>query len=511
MAKEGINEKIFKALKLSEKSNIPVLILSNPGMGKTTTVNLYAKLRNMEVISLRGNSQTAETVLGYDCSPSEVTEGKTQAALHLRPSWFDQLMKAHEQGKRTLLFLDEITTAHESVQAALLHLIFERTVHDEKLPDDTIICSAGNYSANLSTSMTMLAPSMNRFCIINIIPDVTIDLSSFLCKYNYNSKGSTFMQDLEKKLAKLDESEWKEIPDNTLKMVGSKFEESIDQLVRELYKEGILDLRVSELNDVYSDNVSNDSRVYGFPTFRSLSYLVDAAVYTYFCFGENGINSAFFQDVCDGLCGVGLSTKKISGSQDTEVVKTYIGDRFFNRCVKTLEFLNNMNNDTLNVLSTDISNILKNKPKTFTTNDYALINLILNKVKELNNNKDTKDSKKPLGKDLMIDIFDLINKSGNVLMKDDKNGSNNSSIETLASKVTLWNTLAELFNTMGEFLNNRSYVPTEDPEIYKKAKLALINCTNEFTKLKNYIKIAQTKNAAEASLVPEAKQLTIQL
>ncbi len=509
MAKEGINEKIFKALKLSEKSNIPVLILSNPGMGKTTTVNLYAKLRNMEVISLRGNSQTAETILGYDCSPSDVTEGKTQAALHLRPSWFDQLMKAHEQGKRTLLFLDEITTAHESVQAALLHLIFERTVHDEKLPDDTIICSAGNYSANLSTSMTMLAPSMNRFCIINIVPDVTIDLSNFLSKYSYNSKGSTFMQDLEKKLAKLDELE-EEITENTLKLVGSKFEESIDQLVRELYKEGVLDLRVSELNDVYSDNVSNDSRVYGFPTFRSLSYLVDAAVYTYFCFGDSGINSAFFQDVCDGLCGVGLSTKKISGSQDMEVVKTYIGDRVFNRCVKTLEFLNNLNNNTLNILSTDISNILKNKPRTFTTNDYAMINLVLNKIKELNNNKDTKESKKPLGKDIMVDIFDLINKSGNALMKG--GAGDNNSVESLASKVTLWNTLAELFNVMGDFLSNRSYIPTEDPEVYRKAKLALINCTNEFTKLKNYIKIAQTNNsAAVTSLVPAVKQLTIQL
>lgn len=509
MAKEGINEKIFKALKLSEKSNIPVLILSNPGMGKTTTVNLYAKLRNMEVISLRGNSQTAETILGYDCSPSDVTEGKTQAALHLRPSWFDQLMKAHEQGKRTLLFLDEITTAHESVQAALLHLIFERTVHDEKLPDDTIICSAGNYSANLSTSMTMLAPSMNRFCIINIVPDVTIDLSNFLSKYSYNSKGSTFMQDLEKKLAKLDELE-KEVTENTLKIVGSKFEESIDQLVRELYKEGVLDLRVSELNDVYSDDVSNDSRVYGFPTFRSLSYLVDAAVYTYFCFGENGINSAFFQDVCDGLCGVGLSTKKISGSQDMEVVKTYIGDRVFNRCVKTLEFLNNLNNNTLNILSTDISNILKNKPRSFTTNDYAMINLVLNKIKELNNNNDTKESKKPLGKDIMVDIFDLINKSGNALMKGD--AGDNNSVESLASKVTLWNTLAELFNVMGDFLSNRSYIPTEDPEVYRKAKLALINCTNEFTKLKNYIKIAQINNsAAVTSLVPAVKQLTIQL
>lgn len=503
MAKEGINEKIFKALKLSEKSKIPVLILSNPGMGKTTTVNLYAKLRDMEVISLRGNSQTAETILGYDCSPSDVTEGKTQAALHLRPSWFDQLMKAHEKGKRTLLFLDEITTAHESVQAALLHLIFERTVHDEKLPDDTIICSAGNYSANLSTSMTMLAPSMNRFCIINLIPDVTIDLSNFLCKYSSRKEeGHSFMTGLEQKLSNLDKDEL-EFSESKIQSAGVVFEEGVDQVVRELTNEGILDLKVGELNDIYSDT---DSRVYGFPTFRSLSYLVDAAVYTYFCFGEEGIKSPFFQDVCDGLCGVGLTNKKIAGSStDTEVIKNYIGDRFYNRCIKSLEFLKNINNDLLGRIEADIEAILSKKKKTFTENDYALLNLINNKVKELNTNKSTKDSIKPLKKDVMVDIFDLLNKSCSILMKD----VDSNSVEELARRITLWNNIADLFNLMSDFLKNRSYSASEDSLIFKKAKLALINCTNEFVKLKNYLKVAYANNKVETSLFPSIKNLTV--
>lgn len=504
MAKEGINEKIFKALKMSEKSKIPVLILSNPGMGKTTTVNLYAKLRDMEVISLRGNSQTAETILGYDCSPSDVTEGKTQAALHLRPSWFDQLMKAHEKGKRTLLFLDEITTAHESVQAALLHLIFERTVHNEKLPEDTIICSAGNYSANLSTSMTMLAPSMNRFCIINLVPDITIDLSNFLCKYGSKKKGNTpFMEGLENKLAQLDKAE-QEISESKIQSAGEVFEEGIDQVVRELTKEGIMDLKVGELNDIYSDT---DSRVYGFPTFRSLSYLVDAAVYTYFCFGEEGIKSPFFQDVCDGLCGIGLTSKAIGNSQDTEVIKKYIGDRFFNRCIKSLDLLKNLNNDSLKMIEADLESLLDGKKKDYAANDYVLINTVMNKIKEVNNNKTTKDSTKPFNKDVMVNIFDLLNKSCLLLMKD----INSESVESLAKKITLWNNIADLFNLMGDFLKERSYSASEDTSIYRKAKLALINCTNEFTKLKNYLKVAYTTNKVESSLLPSVKNLSVAL
>ena len=139
--RNNINTDIFCALKIAEKSGVPVLFLSNPGAGKSSTVNLFAKVRGYEVVLLRGNSTTAEEVTGYDVAPKDVSYDHKMAAVPLRPSWFEEVIRNHNEGKKTLLFLDEITTANEFVQAALLHLIFERMVKTEKIPDDTLIVS----------------------------------------------------------------------------------------------------------------------------------------------------------------------------------------------------------------------------------------------------------------------------------------------------------------------------------------------------------------------------------
>ena len=167
--KNSINEQIFSALKVAEISKVPTLIISNPGAGKSSSVEEFAKIRNYHLIVLRGNSTTADEITGYDTVPSGIKEGERRAAVGLRPSWFQELMTEHEKGGKTLLFLDEITTAPEYVQAALLHLVFERSCKDEKFPEDTLIVAAGNYATNLTSSMTLLPPMMNRFMILNII------------------------------------------------------------------------------------------------------------------------------------------------------------------------------------------------------------------------------------------------------------------------------------------------------------------------------------------------------
>ena len=98
----NLNISIFAALKVSEVSKIPVLLLSNPGVGKTTTVYMFAKQRGYKVVELRGNSTTAEEVNGYDVSPKDVTFDHPVAACHLRPSWFEEVMRDSEKGGRTL-------------------------------------------------------------------------------------------------------------------------------------------------------------------------------------------------------------------------------------------------------------------------------------------------------------------------------------------------------------------------------------------------------------------------
>ena len=273
---DNINISIFTALKVSEISRVPVLIMSNPGLGKSTSVEMFAEVRDYHLVLLRGNSTTAEEVMGYDVATSDQENPTTR---HLRPSWYTEILKVAEKGGKSLLFLDEITTANEYVQASLLHLVFERKVGSERLPENTLIVSAGNYAQNLSNSMQMLPPLMNRFMIYNITPDHT-DLDTFLCKYDgaiASSEGKVkdFMGSLRDTMKKLDAQEV-EIPADQYNKIGEYIERGIKQTARALMTSGgkPVDLAITELNGIYAD-AENETKLYGFTTFRTLNYLRD--------------------------------------------------------------------------------------------------------------------------------------------------------------------------------------------------------------------------------------------
>jgi hypothetical protein len=66
-------------------------------------------------------------------------------------------------GNRSVLFLDEFSTAEETVQAALLRVVHERIVGDEELPRNTAVIAAANPPAMSPGGTTMTAPTANRF------------------------------------------------------------------------------------------------------------------------------------------------------------------------------------------------------------------------------------------------------------------------------------------------------------------------------------------------------------
>lgn len=504
--KEGINEKIFKALKISEKSNVPVLILSNPGMGKTTTVQLYAKLRNMELVTLRGNSETPETILGYDTAPSKIEDDKVQAAKHLRPSWFEKIKNLDAQGKQVLLFLDEITTSPELVQAALLHLIFERTVGEEELPKNTIICAAGNYASNLTTSMQMLAPTMNRFCIVNITPDIS-DLKSFLCRYKGagigKASGEASKKSLELKLKQLDDLEKGISVDEAKRVkIGEKFESVVLQCAEMLNSEGKVDLRVGDLSQIYADA---GTKVFGFLTPRTAGYLVECAIATYLCFGREGITGDFFREVCDGLCGLGLTMK--TTNSDVDVESHEIGDRFFQSCQQALDLIEILGNDVIadleGKLKAAISAGISNKG---TSADVKDMNLVLNKLEDLNVNPDTKDLMHPLQDDTVADLISyLITSSAIILPKTDANIADKA--EELVKIVSTWNTFVNLTNSVAKFLKDRNYNRAQDEATIKAMNKLLKTVGLIQSNLRNLCKIAESKSAVEVSLTPNIKVL----
>ena len=150
---------------LSEKGfNIPGLIMSSPGAGKTSSIEMYAKVKDCNLISLIASQYSADDILGLQSVNQE-----THRLVRLTPSWYNHLLEKVENGKRTILFIDEITTCDEFIQAPLLNLIFNRSLGEETLPKNVFIVAAGNYTEELNGAFSMTAPLVNRFLILNLM------------------------------------------------------------------------------------------------------------------------------------------------------------------------------------------------------------------------------------------------------------------------------------------------------------------------------------------------------
>jgi hypothetical protein len=155
-------DKMINAVSLSRDSNIPFLLAGNPGFGKTTVVHLWAKENGYHVEEIMGSSFSRDEVLGYMVNVNGSLE-------MLEPFWFKRIKRLADEGKKSVLFIDELSTTGSDVQSSLLRLIFERTIgNGEELPEGTIVMAAANYKANLPGYCDVSSPSLNRFCIINL-------------------------------------------------------------------------------------------------------------------------------------------------------------------------------------------------------------------------------------------------------------------------------------------------------------------------------------------------------
>ena len=70
-----------------------------------------------------------------------------------------------------ILFLDELSAAPQSVQAAAYQICLDRTVGEHKLPDNCIVIAAGNRTTDRSVSYKMPKALCNRLMHMLIEPD----------------------------------------------------------------------------------------------------------------------------------------------------------------------------------------------------------------------------------------------------------------------------------------------------------------------------------------------------
>ena len=497
---ESINISIFTALKVSEVSKVPVLIMSNPGLGKSTTVSMFAKVRGYHLQLLRGNSTSETEVLGYDVVDQE-SGGKS--TVHTRPTWYKEILDYEEKGIHTLLFLDEITTANTYVQAALLHLIFERMVGNEELPEKTLIVSAGNYAQNLSNQMDMLAPLMNRFMIYNIVPDSS-DLDTFLCKFDgaiADPEGEVkdYMEVLVDNMKKLDSQEV-DIPKKQYNKIGEYIERGIKETTRFLSNSGekAIDFGVKDLQSIYSD-ADDDSKLCGFVTFRTLNYLREVTLAMFKCFGKAGITSDNYRNMIDGLCGFGISRDP----KTKDVKKNYISKDYYDSMVNIINDIEKMKNSKLPEYEKFFSEVT-NKKKKFEVSDMQAI---INKLSELKSDKDLKNIERPIDPAMIDTLCKILKESGKEVSKI-KVASNEKMLDKISPEkfigyVTYWNTVADLATEIQNLISDSSMN-------YKSNTLMTVKDTQEDLrnggfKLRSVRKIILIEDPALGNIIPEIK------
>jgi len=130
---------------------IPVLLWGKPGEGKSSFLESLAQ-PNFPVLTLIASIHDPTDFSGLPI----MHEGKVRYAI---PEWVENFGTEGEG----ILFLDELTTAPPSVQAALLRVVLERKVGFHDLPEKVRIVSAANPPDLMTGGWELSPPLRNRF------------------------------------------------------------------------------------------------------------------------------------------------------------------------------------------------------------------------------------------------------------------------------------------------------------------------------------------------------------
>lgn len=285
---------MLTGFELSRISGVPMLYLGNPGMGKTTIVNLWAKRNGYHVESLIGSAFDRSEVLGY-----MVNDGKETDYLRTKePEWFHTIAELEKSGTHSVLFIDEIASAPKDVQASLYRLIFERTIgNGHKLPQSTIIASASNYKDNLPQMCDITAPNINRFCVVNFGPQT------------FEGLYREFLQEkseLEKDLPEFKNLELTdELREKTAKAVLEIFEKLNSTYNITDCSKGELDVKNKRLSNIFCADYSKNGEVYNFISGRTIGYFRDIFRAMY-CTGLT--KTGYIGKFVDGLVGLGFNS-----------------------------------------------------------------------------------------------------------------------------------------------------------------------------------------------------------
>jgi len=156
--------------KIPFKTFPSVMLWGAPGVGKSQGVREIAKKiqdktnKKVVITDVRLLLFNPVDLRGIPTSNSDKT-----LAVWLKPKIFQM---DEDDSVINILFLDEISAAPPSVQAAAYQITLDRTVGEHSLPDNCIVIAAGNRMTDKSVAYNMPKALANRLCHFEIKVDV---------------------------------------------------------------------------------------------------------------------------------------------------------------------------------------------------------------------------------------------------------------------------------------------------------------------------------------------------
>ncbi len=149
---------------------IPAVFLWGPaGVGKSETIRESAALLSLAT----GKRVVVTDVRLLLFSPVDlrgvpVADENRTFTLWLLPKIFDM---DPSEDVINILFLDELSAAPQSVQAAAYQITLDRRIGEHVLPDNCIVIAAGNRTTDQSVAFKMPKALANRMMHYNVVPD----------------------------------------------------------------------------------------------------------------------------------------------------------------------------------------------------------------------------------------------------------------------------------------------------------------------------------------------------
>lgn len=146
------NSQLEELYKVACDTTVSVIVEGDHGIGKSESVYSFAKKNNFHVEPLFLSHQEVADLIGI---PTMERDSSNQAlTTWSKPIWLHRLEEAAKQGKRCVLFLDELNRAQTEVRQAALQLVLDKQIHEHRLPKtvvngvafDTFVVAAVNPS-----------------------------------------------------------------------------------------------------------------------------------------------------------------------------------------------------------------------------------------------------------------------------------------------------------------------------------------------------------------------------